>query len=151
MANFDMKDGLCDLLKFIGIYPGGVSFSFEENCIPAVSIDGSISTDRVIAAHRQLIAEEEYRRFFDILNGVGRAKKATDKTGFQPRKILKNGDYMTVLWEDGTRTTVKRSAEEPESDYAAFTAALGIKVFGSNSALKRVVAGAEPQKKKKRK
>lgn len=67
------------------------------------------------------------------------------------KKILKNGDYMTVLWADGTKTIVKRAADEPQSDYAAFTAALGIKAYGSNSALKRIVAGAEEQGKRKKK
>lgn len=67
------------------------------------------------------------------------------------KKILKNGDYMTVLWEDGTKTIVKRASDEPASDYAAFTASLGIKCFGSNSALKRIVASAEEQGKKKKK
>jgi len=68
-----------------------------------------------------------------------------------PKRILKNGDYMTVLWEDGTNTVVKRGQDEPESDYAAFTAALGIKIFGSNSALKKVVGRVETQKPKKKK
>lgn len=67
------------------------------------------------------------------------------------KRILKNGDYMTVLWEDGDKTIVKRAEDEAESDYAAFTAALGIKVYGTNSALKRLVASAEVQGKKKRK
>lgn len=67
------------------------------------------------------------------------------------KRILKNGDYMTVLWEDGDKTIVKRAEDEAESDYAAFTAALGIKVYGSNSALKRLVASAEVQGRKKKK
>lgn len=66
------------------------------------------------------------------------------------KRILKNGDYMTVLWEDGDKTIVKRAEDEAESDYAAFTAALGIKVYGSNSALKRLVASAEVRGKKKK-
>ena len=74
-----------------------------------------------------------------------------DKTPFSVKKIIKNGDYMTVLWDDGTKTIVKRAPDEPESDYAAFTAALGIRVFGSNSALKRIVESAEVQGKKKKK
>lgn len=68
---------------------------------------------------------------------------------FAVKKIQKNGDYMTVLWEDGTHTVVKRAQDEPESDYAAFTAALGRKVYGSNSALKRIVASAKTIRKKK--
>lgn len=74
-----------------------------------------------------------------------------DKSPLAVKKILKNGDYMTVLWNDGTKTIVKRAADEPESDYAAFTAALGIRAFGSNSALKRIVESAEVQGKKKKK
>lgn len=87
--------------------------------------------------------------------GAERMKKelAEAKKKMIPRvkKILKNGDYMTVLWDDGTKTIVKRAADEPASDYAAFTACLGIKCFGSNSALKRLVATAEEQGKKKKK
>ena len=74
-----------------------------------------------------------------------------NKPPFSVKKILKNGDYMTVLWDDGTKTIVKRASDEPESDYAAFTAAIGIRVFGSNSALKRIVESAEVQNKKKKK
>lgn len=80
-----------------------------------------------------------------------RLAKAEKNAIPRAKKILKNGDYMTVLWADGTKTIVKRAADEAESDYAAFTAALGIKCFGSNSALKRIVATAEEQGKKKKK
>lgn len=73
------------------------------------------------------------------------------KNKLVPKRILKNGDYMTVLWEDGAKTIVKRAPDEPESDYAAFTAAIGIRVFGSNSALKRIVESAEVHGKKKKK
>lgn len=55
------------------------------------------------------------------------------------KKILKNGDYMTVLWADGTNTVVKRAADEAESDYAAFTAAFAIRAMGSNSAVKKEI------------
>ena len=65
------------------------------------------------------------------------------------KRIFKTGERMTVLWEDGTKTIVKRAEDEPASDYAAFTAALGIKVFGTNSELKRLVATAKEQGRKK--
>lgn len=79
------------------------------------------------------------------------AKLKAQKPLPKVKRILKNGDYMTVLWEDGDKTIVKRAEDEAESDYAAFTAALGIKCYGSNSALKRLVASAEEQGKKKKK
>ena len=57
----------------------------------------------------------------------------------EPCRILKSGDRTIVFWPDGEKTIVKRAADEPDNDYAAFTAALGIKLFGSNSALKRMI------------
>lgn len=67
-----------------------------------------------------------------------------------PLRILKSGVATIVFWQDGTKTVVKRGSNEPESDYAAFTAALGNKIFGSNSALKRIVSRAEAQLPKKK-
>lgn len=56
-------------------------------------------------------------------------------------KIIKNPakDATTIKWDDGTYTTVKRSPDDPEDDYAAFCSALAIKVYGSNSAVKRLM------------
>lgn len=48
-------------------------------------------------------------------------------------------DLTTVYWEDGTSTTVRRTFGEPDSPYVAFLAALGKKVYGSNSAIKSIV------------
>lgn len=70
-----------------------------------------------------------------------------NKTKYIPTRILKSGNRTIVFWRDGTKTIVKRAEDEPESDYNAFTAALGIKCFGSNSALKRIVERTEMQKK----
>lgn len=67
-----------------------------------------------------------------------------------PPRIEKNGIATIVFWNDGTKTVVKRGADEPDSDYAAFTAALAIKTFGSNSAVKRIVAGTKEQEPKKK-
>lgn len=58
---------------------------------------------------------------------------------FCPNQILKSGNRTIVFWSDGTKTIVKRAEDEPDNDYAAFTAALGIKIFGSNSALRRTI------------
>ena len=61
------------------------------------------------------------------------------ETNFCPNQILKSGNRTIVFWSDGTKTIVKRAEDEPDNDYAAFTAALGIKIFGSNSALRRTI------------
>ena len=70
---------------------------------------------------------------------------------FIPKRILKSGNRTIVFWQDGTKTIVKRGEDEPDSDYAAFTAALGIKLYGSNSALKKIVGMTVTQEPKKAK
>lgn len=88
---------------------------------------------------------------FDL---VGRANDVSAFVPFhEPCRILKSGDCTIVFWPDGEKTIVKRAADEPDNDYAAFTAALGIKLFGSNSALKRMIerktVHQKPKEKKK--
>ena len=68
-----------------------------------------------------------------------------------PKRILRNGRATIVMWADGTKTIVKRAEGEPDNDYTAFTAALAIKCFGSNSEVKRIVRKTEKQKSKKEK
>lgn len=58
---------------------------------------------------------------------------------FTPTRILRSGPATIVFWADGTKTVVKRAPDEEDSDYAAFTAALAIKIFGSNTKLKKIV------------
>ena len=57
-----------------------------------------------------------------------------------PNRILKSGIATVVFWNDGSKTVVKRGKDEPDDTYAAFTAALAKKVYGSNSKLKRLIA-----------
>lgn len=58
---------------------------------------------------------------------------------FTPNRILRSGPATIVFWADGTKTVVKRAPDEEDNAYAAFTAALAIKIFGSNSKLKKIV------------
>lgn len=57
----------------------------------------------------------------------------------EPTRILRSGDRTIVFWNDGTKTIVKRSPDEADNDYIAFTAALAIKMYGSNSKLRRLI------------
>ena len=66
----------------------------------------------------------------------------------EPKKIIRSGEYTTVLWKDGTKTIVKRMPGSEDSDYAAFTAALAKKVYGTNSKVERIVAKTERVKTK---
>lgn len=58
---------------------------------------------------------------------------------YTPKRILKSGNRTIVFWEDGTKTMVKRSKKEADNLYSAFTAALAIKIFGTNSKLQRMI------------
>lgn len=68
-----------------------------------------------------------------------------------PDRILVSGNRTIVFWADGTKTVVKRADDENDSVYAAYTAALAIKIYGSNSKVKRIIADRlevqEPKKK----
>ena len=50
-----------------------------------------------------------------------------------------DNDYTTVLWNDGTRTTVKLSDDDIYDEYSAFCAALAKRIYGSNSRIKKII------------
>ena len=60
-------------------------------------------------------------------------------SAFTPMRILRHGPATIVFWCDGTKTVVKRAPDEPDNEYTAFCAALARKIFGSNSAVKRLI------------
>ena len=135
-----------------------------QNSTNGIKVNGDLFTSTSISSSQaypitmpDLYCEytAEKRKREEAENVVAEQKKELkelrEKKNPDVKRILKNGDYMTVLWDDGTKTIVKRAEDEPESDYAAFTAALGIRCYGSNSALKKLVASAEWQHKKKQK
>lgn len=75
-----------------------------------------------------------------------------------PEKIFRCGDATTVIWKDGTKTTVKLMKGADDSDYGAFTAALAKKIYGGNSKVmkyagmvQRVKSKAEKKAEKKAK
>lgn len=113
--------------------------------------------------------DEQYRTWFgcvttnndepwrqDLKKIQGKVRREADaailRNRLTPRRILRHGIATIVFWQDGTKTVVKRHADEPDNEYAAFTAALGVKIFGSNSQLKSVlrheVETVEPKEKK---
>lgn len=51
---------------------------------------------------------------------------------YTPKRIIRNGP-------DNTKTVVKCADGETDNTYSAFCAALAIKIFGSNSKLKKTV------------
>lgn len=61
------------------------------------------------------------------------------KDKFTPKKIIHSGPCTIVFWEDDTKTVVRLSENDLNDEYTAFCAALAIKIFGSNSNLKKVI------------
>lgn len=57
----------------------------------------------------------------------------------RPKRIIHSGPATIVFWEDGTKTVVKLSEKDTYDEYDAFTAAFAIKIFGSNSAVKKLI------------
>ena len=73
-----------------------------------------------------------------LMKAVSHMTISTARELLQPQKILKTGRVTVVFWNDGTTTAVKCSEDTIPDDYAAFCAAVGKKIFGNNTALKRV-------------
>ena len=57
------------------------------------------------------------------------------------KKIVENPlkGATTVIWSDGDVTVVKRAEGDPDDPYFAVASALAIRVYGSNSAFKRLI------------
>ena len=66
-------------------------------------------------------------------------QNAAIRDHLDPVRIRKDGRVTVVFWKDGTTTAVRCSQDTEPNDYYAFCAALGKKVFGSNSKLKRTI------------
>ena len=83
--------------------------------------------------------DDTFSNDYHFVYGADEAEDGEDDITVWPDRIVKSGRATIVFWEDGTKTVVKRSPDEPDNDYNAFLAALGIKIFGSNSQLKKII------------
>lgn len=62
-----------------------------------------------------------------------------DARRFTVDKIYLNGSHTCVVWRDGTKTVVNCAEGDYYDEYAAFTAALAKRIYGNNTALKRML------------
>ena len=93
----------------------------------------------VIPRHKidvTLIAEG-YNDLADTVDVLKRASASNGGIVFGsampvPEKIFRCGNATTVIWKDGTKTTVKLMPGAEDPDYGAFTAALAKKIYGGN-------------------
>ena len=79
----------------------------------------------------------KYTKSFEQAMAKGEFKAM--KYAYKPLKIIYNDPATIVFWRDGTKTVVKRMEKEKFNPYTAFCAALAKKLFGSNSAVNRIV------------
>ncbi len=61
------------------------------------------------------------------------------KESLTVKKIIHSGRCTIVIWGDGEKTIVKQSEDDDWDEYAAFCAAFCKRVFGSTSAVKRLI------------
>lgn len=72
--------------------------------------------------------------------GLPRERLCTKTFAIYPKRIYYyDNNYTTVLWNDGTRTTVKLSDDDIYDEYSAFCAALAKRIYGSNSRIKKII------------
>ena len=72
--------------------------------------------------------------------GLPREQLCTKTFAICPNRIYYyDNNYTTVLWNDGTRTTVKLSDDDIYDEYSAFCAALAKRIYGSNSRIKKII------------
>lgn len=55
------------------------------------------------------------------------------------KKIIKSGPCTIVIWQDNTKTIVRLREGEKDDEFAAFSAAVVKKLYGSNSAVTKII------------
>lgn len=87
----------------------------------------------------------EVKMQYDITSWMRQLYEGLFLKDLEPKKIIKSGDRTIVFWKDDTKTIVRRSDDTADDLYSAFTAALAIKIYGSNSQVKKILRMADIQ------
>lgn len=110
-------------------------------CLPEFTLDVYPKTPEVaqrlfnyMQTGTKLNMSMEYRGLF-LEKDLNVAKTST----LEPERIIHSGPATIVFWNDKTKTVVKCSENDIYDEYEAFCAALAIKMFGSNSHLKKMI------------
>ena len=93
---------------------------------------------------------EEGLDFSSLIDTAYKSGREIDvgATAITPEKIFRCGNATTVIWKDGTKTTVKLMPGAEDSDYGAFTAALAKKIYGGNGKVMKYVGMVQRVKSK---
>ena len=131
------------------------------------SVDDSVRIDLSIEPYLTYIDTDMAATKEAFKNYILEGKKMPIKTGieyelkgftfvpvtnkYNVKKIIHSGLWTIVTWEDGTITKVKMEDDGHYDEYAAFTAALAKKVYGSNSKVHKILETKTVEQKQKSK
>ena len=93
----------------------------------------------------QKLSEEDIKKAMDcssfMIQAIGTVTRAVNEAPFVPKSIEVSADHRTVVvvWNDHEKTIVKRSENDPDDLYMAFTAALAKRIFQTNSHVKKII------------
>ena len=127
----------------------------RDDCykMPEIIIESTPMSTAMIATSSVTIPsrfDKDISRFMNM--NIGRPYvKVSDCARYTPSRILRSGNRTIVFWLDGTKTIIKLSEGDADSEYAAFTAALAIKIFGNNSKVRKIVGKTQHGEKRKTK
>lgn len=75
----------------------------------------------------------------ELLSETSVIQSPVAKFNLVPNKILVSGNATIVFWADNTKTIVRCAEGTEPNTYNAYTAALAIRLYGSNSQLKKLI------------
>lgn len=75
----------------------------------------------------------------ELLSGTSPIQPPVAKFNLIPNRILVSGNATIVFWADNTKTIVRCAEGTEPNTYNAYTAALAIRLYGSNSHLKKLI------------
>lgn len=75
----------------------------------------------------------------ELLSGTSVTQSPIARFDLVPNRILVSGNATIVFWADNTKTIVRCAEGTEPNIYNAYTAALAIRLYGSNSQLKKLI------------
>jgi hypothetical protein len=115
---------------------------FEWTQLDGKSYCGTISINKQFITNIKEIKKETEKKEmgYDYTFNFGDLTFAGFTTSYPTVKSIKyDKNYTTVIWNDGTKTTVRCSNEDEYSRYTGFCSALAKKIFGTSSQVRKLV------------
>ena len=89
-----------------------------------------------VGGRAELISNDDYN---NLLPAVTDIVNTAIKDTFAVKRIHKSGPVTVVIWNDGTKTVVRRAEGSKDDPYAAFCAAVTKRIYGSNSKINKML------------